>query len=155
MKNTLFIACIAATLATSVAAQPNNTASSEAKATAHSWTGVWAVKEANKPGVTITLADDNGALIGTIVFDIYKRQTNEHIGTEPRTVVNPHLEGNALAFQVRRILKPHLKSDPPASEDQPDPTDIVDMTLTHTSDGKATLTCAKCGSISPTELVKE
>ncbi|HEX4321688.1 MAG TPA: hypothetical protein VHZ52_12330 [Acidobacteriaceae bacterium] len=120
----------------------------------HAWTGVWQVKETNKPGVVITLADDSGALIGTIVFDIYKQQTNEHIGTEPRTVVNPHLEGNTLAFQVRRILKPQLKGDPPISEQAPDPTDIVDMTLVPTTENKATLNCPKCGANAPTELVK-
>jgi hypothetical protein len=123
-------------------------------ATAHNWIGVWHVQEANKPGVVITLADDGGSLTGTIVFDVWKRQTNEHIATEPRTVVNPHLEGNTLAFQVRRILKPHLKGDPPAYED-PSDTDIAEMTLVPTADGKAMLNCPKCGGNAPTELVKQ
>jgi hypothetical protein len=121
---------------------------------AHNWTGVWHVQETNKPGVVITLADDGGSLTGTIVFDIWKQQTNEHIATEPRAVVNPHLEGNTLAFQVRRILKPHLKGDPPAYED-PSDTDIARMTLVPTTDGKATLTCLNCGGNAPTELIKQ
>ena len=135
-------------LAAVSAAQPNNAA----EPTAHSWTGVWHVQETNKPGVVITLADDGGSLTGTIVFDIWKQQTNEHIATEPRTLVNPHMEGNALAFQVRRILKPHLKGEP--QSDAPDATDIVEMTLTLTTEGKAMLNCPKCGGNAPTEVVK-
>ena len=123
--------------------------------TAHTWTGVWHVQATNKPGVVITLADDGGSLTGTIVFDVWKQQTNEHIATEPRAVVNPHLEGNTLAFQVRRILKPHLKGDPSGLEDASSDTDIAKMTLVPTTDGKATLTCLNCGGNAPTELVKE
>jgi hypothetical protein len=111
MKHTLLIASLAAALTLGATAQPNGAPSTKAdmsaKAARHFWTGVWQVKEPDKPGVIVTLADDdNGALVGTIVFDIYKAQTREHIGTEPRAVVNPHLEGNNLAFEVRRILKP-------------------------------------------------
>jgi len=118
------------------------------------WTGVWEVKQTGKPGITITLADDGGALTGTIVFEVMNRETDKRIAIEPRTVVNPHLEGSALTFQVRRILKPHLKDDTTSADDKPE-TDIADMTLTPTAEGKATLTCAKCGEASPTEVVKE
>ena len=119
---------------------------------AHNWTGVWHVQETNKPGVVITLADDGGALTGTIVFDVWQRQSNEHLATEPRILVNPHLEGNTLAFQVRRILKPHLDGDTQADKND---TDIARMTLVPTTDGKATLTCLNCGGNAPTELVKQ
>ena len=122
---------------------------------AHNWTGVWHVQETDKPGVVITLADDGGALAGTIVFDVWQRQSNEHLATEPRILVNPHLEGNTLAFQVRRILKPHLKGDPSGLEDASSDTDIAKMTLVPTTDGKATLTCLNCGGNAPTELVKQ
>ena len=153
-----FIASIAAAMALAAPAQPRDTKSqsdqpaARARAATHAWTGVWTVKETNKPGVVITLADDSGALAGTIVFDIYKAQTNEHIGTEPRTVVNPHIEGDSLAFTVNRILKPHLKGEP--ESDAPDPTDVVEMILTRTSEGKAMLGCPKCGSNAPTEVTK-
>ena len=119
---------------------------------AHNWTGVWHVQETNKPGVVITLADDGGALAGTIVFDVWQRQSNEHLATEPRILVNPHLEGSALAFQVRRILKPHLDGDTQAGKND---ADIARMTLVPTTDGKATLTCLNCGGNAPTELVKQ
>jgi hypothetical protein len=159
MKNTLLIASLAAALTLSATAQPNGAPSTDtdmsAKAARHFWTGVWQVKERDKPGVTVTLADDdNGALMGTIVFDIYKAQTREHIGTEPRAVGNPHLEGNNLAFEVRRILKPHLKSESQVEADAFDPTDIVEITLVPDTEGKATLNCPKCGPMAPTELVK-
>ncbi len=151
-KRILLIAALASVLASvaavssALAAQPNTTA--------HLWTGVWQVRQTGKPGVTITLADDSGTLAGTIVFDVFNRETNQRIAIEPRTIVNPHLDGNALAFQVRRILKPHLKDAPVSDESQPDPTDIVDMTLIPTSGGKATLNCPKCGEAAPTEVVK-
>lgn len=139
----------------SMALIASTAACAQTKATTHNWTGVWHVQETNKPGIVITLADDGGSLTGTIVFDVWKQQTNEHIATEPRAVVNPHLEGNTLAFQVRRILKPHLKGDPSGPEDASSDTDIVDMTLVPTKDGKATLTCLNCGGNAPTELVKQ
>jgi hypothetical protein len=160
MKHTLLVASLAAALILGAAAQPNGAPSTDteisAKAARHFWAGVWQIKEPDKPGVTVTLADnDNGALVGTIVFDIYKAQTNKHIGTEPRAVVNPHLEGNNLAFEVRRILKPHLKGESQAEADAFDPTDIVEMTLVPTTDGKANLNCPKCGANAPTKLTKQ
>jgi hypothetical protein len=148
-----FLAAIAAVVAVSSALAAQLTT------TAHRWTGVWQITDPNKPGGMITLADDGGSngssLSGIIVFYVKDRQTDQRIAIETRTIVNPHLEGNALAFQVKRILKPHLKGDSSLSEDRSDPTDIVDMTLTPTSEGKATLTCSKCGEASPTELVKQ
>jgi hypothetical protein len=70
-------------------------------------------------------------------------------------MVNLHLEANALVFEVRRILKPHLKGDPPPAGDVLDPSDIVEMTLVPNGEGKATLTCLKCGDASPADLTKE
>jgi hypothetical protein len=65
------------------------------------------------------------------------------------------VQGNALVFQVRQILKPHLQGDPPNSEHASDPTDIVEMKITPDTDGKAFLICPKCGSAAPMELVKQ
>jgi hypothetical protein len=119
----------------------------------HNWTGVWQMTSPGKPGGTITLADDGGMLTGVIVFNVIDRKTGQRIAPETRTIVNPRVEGNSLEFQVRRILKPHLKNAP--EENQPDPTDIADMILTATAEGKASLTCPKCGDPSPMEMVKE
>jgi hypothetical protein len=116
----------------------------------HVWTGVWQGKAL--PGVTITLADDSGALAGTIVFNVADRENGKIIAIEPRTLVNPHVSGDGLAFQVKRILKPHLKGD--ASANAFDPADIADMTLKPDGHGKVMLICAQCGATSPTEMVK-
>jgi hypothetical protein len=122
---------------------------------AHAWTGVWQMTSPGKPGGAITLADDGGSLTGVIVFNVLSRETGQRIAIETRTMVNPHVQGNALVFQVRQILKPHLKGDPPASENASDPADIVEMKITPDTDGKAILTCSKCGSSAPMELVKQ
>lgn len=121
---------------------------------AHAWSGVWQMTSGNKAGGTITLADDGGSLTGVIAFDVKNRETSQHIGTETRTMVNPHVQGDALVFQVRGILKPHMNGDGPASENGADPADIADMSLTPSSTGKAMLTCVQCGNKSLTEIVK-
>jgi hypothetical protein len=144
MKKLIF-ASIALLASTVASAQPNSASPD--------WTGVWKITTPGKPGVTITLADDSGALAGTIVFEVMNRETGQRIAIEARSVVNPHLEGSALAFQVKRILKPHLKDDASATNDKSE-VDIVEMTLTPTAEGKATLTCPKCGEASPAEVVK-
>jgi len=144
MKKLIF-ASIALLASTVVSAQPNSASAD--------WTGVWKITTPGKPGLTITLADDSGALAGTIVFEVMDRETGQHIAIEPRTIVNPHLEGSALIFQVKHILKPHLKDDTTSANDKPE-ADIADMILTPTAEGKATLTCPKCGEASPTEVVK-
>jgi hypothetical protein len=116
----------------------------------HAWIGVWEMKSPGKPGLTITLVDDTGGLTGTIVFEVWDRQTEQRIAIEPRAIVNPHMKGDTLAFQVLRIAKPHLKDDPNPS--QVEPPDPIDMTLSTPSSGKATLTCPKCGENFTTEL---
>lgn len=126
-------------------------------ASVQNWTGVWKITDPGKPGGVLNIANDAGpsgsSLSGVIVFYVNNRETGERIAIEPRTMVNPHIEGNALVFQVRRILKPHLQGESP---DQPfDPTDIAEMKLTPESATKATLTCPKCGDAPATELVKE
>ncbi len=125
--------------------------------TAKDWTGVWQTTTQGKPSLTITLADDSGVLAGTIVFEGYDRETNSRIALEPRTLVNPHLEGNSLAFEVRSMPGPHQK-DKSASESVQtsstnEPADIVQMALVLDAEGNATLNCPKCGA--PTEMKKE
>jgi len=130
-------------------------ASAQASPSIHDWTGVWQITDPDKPGGMIVLADEGtSGLSGTIAFYVKDRETGQRIAIETRPVVNPHLEGNALVFQVRHILRPHLKGDPPTSFDPAD-TDVADMTLSPGADGKAILTCPKCGGASPTEFVKE
>jgi hypothetical protein len=145
MKKSLLLVTFIAVFATPAIAAPPTS-----PAPGHAWTGVWEVKSAGKPGLTITLVDDTGSLAGTIVFEVRNRETGQHIALEPRAIVNPHMQGDALAFQVLRISKPHLKDDP--NPDQAEPPDAIDMTLSAPSSEKTTLTCPKCGENSPTEL---
>jgi len=129
--------------------------SGQSTSTAREWAGVWQMSTAaNKPGGSITLADDGGVLTGVIVFNVMSREIGQRIGIETRTMVNPHIQGNRLVFQVRRILKPHLEGDPSTADDVPDPADIADMTLTLSSIGNAVLACPKCGDASSTEVKK-
>ena len=119
---------------------------------AHGWAGVWQITSPSKAGGSITLADDGSVLTGVIAFNVRNHDTGQHIGIETRTMVGPHVHGDALVFQVRGILKPHFQGE--ASEDALDASDIAEMILTPTSDGKARLSCAKCGSAWPVEVVK-
>ena len=147
----LALASIMLLASAAVSGQPNPAA--------QDWTGVWNITTPNRAGGVLNIASDAGpngtSLSGTMVFYVMNRETGQRIAVEPRTMVTPHLEGNALVFQVRRILKPHLKGSPPASQEPFDPTDAVDMTLTPTTEGKATLTCPKCGGNSPLDIERQ
>ena len=138
--------------ATGLAAPTQSDHSTSAEA--HAWTGVWQGKLEGFPGVTITLTDDTGNLAGTIVFNALDRMTGHVIEIVPRTVLQPHMEGNALAFQVKRIMRPHLKGEEPGAHDAEDKVDIVGMVITPTAEGRAMMTCPKCGEGSPTQLEK-
>ncbi|MFC5864369.1 hypothetical protein ACFPT7_18835 [Acidicapsa dinghuensis] len=143
---------VAAASAANVVAQ----AATAPTAPTQNWAGVWNITAPGKPGGVLNIANDAGpngsSFSGIIVFYVMNRESGERIGIEPRTMINPHIEGNTFVFQVRRILKPHLRDEAP---DQTfDPTDIADMKLTLESATKANLTCPKCGDAAPTELVK-
>ena len=122
---------------------------------AHGWAGVWQITSPSKAGGSITLADDGSVLTGVIAFNVRNHDTGQHIGIETRTMVGPHVHGDALVFQVRGILKPHMQGETPGPEDASDPRDIAEMTVTPASEGKATLACPKCGSAWPVDMVKE
>ncbi len=69
-----------------------------------SWIGVWNSTLGGQPGVILTLADDQGQLGGTIVFNvIIGPPANAHIaGSDVLLVTHPRLEGDTLSFQVTR-----------------------------------------------------
>jgi hypothetical protein len=121
----------------------------------HAWTGLWQMTSPGKPGGSIALSEDGGALTGVIAFNVNDRDTGQRIDIQTRTMVNPHLQGDVLVFQVRRFLRPHLRDAPPTPEGAPDPTDIVEMTATRSAEGRAILACAQCGSAIQMELVKQ
>src|SRR5579871_2192660 len=68
------------------------------------WTGVWNSSPGELPGETMTLAEDEGELGGTIVF-FFIRGTSpdvEGAGTDANMVKHSRFEGGALSFQVTR-----------------------------------------------------
>jgi hypothetical protein len=69
-----------------------------------SWIGVWNSTHDEPPGVTMTLADDQGELGGTIVFNFISGPSpDSHSGgTDTHMVKHPRLQGGSLSFQVTR-----------------------------------------------------
>jgi hypothetical protein len=96
------------------------------------WTGVWQGTLDGVPSVTLTLADDAGEANGTIVFHAIK---NDHghaysFSTEPHTLIQPRVEGNAISFQVKR----GNGSD-----------EILNMRVELGEDGNIRFACSNCG----------
>lgn len=126
----LMLACAAIALAcvTQAAAESHD-----------NWIGVWQAKVVNQPGMTLTLADDTGELGGTIVFEVFNRDENRLIAREPHTLVHPRIDGNVLSFQVKGCCGR---------------SQVLNMTVELTKDGKAETRCSNCGSDAVTELEK-
>ncbi len=106
------------------------------------WIGVWHAELDGQPGTTLTLADDTGELGGTLVMNMVSREGGQPhvIATDPHVLVAPRLNGNTLAFSVKRIHR----TDEPAQ-----------FTVVLTGDGKAEIHCLTCGSDAPVvELVR-
>jgi hypothetical protein len=123
-KRTLLIAWAGLALATIAGA----TSTGNAK-----WIGVWQGKLDGLPSVELTLADDAGEVEGTIVFHgIMKDGSGPRIAsTEPHTLIHPHIDGNTLAFQVKR----GNGSD-----------EILDMAVELTATGNAEFRCSNCSA---------
>jgi len=125
----------------------------QAKGTTHEWAGVWEITDPSKPGGMVTLADDSGSLQGTITFNVKDRDTGKRIAIEVRSLVNPHIEGDAVVFQVRGILKPHLQGE--TDTDTAADTELAKMKLEPAGAGKASMVCANCGNTAPIAMAKE
>lgn len=105
------------------------------------WVGVWQGELDGQPGVTLTLADDAGELGGTIVLNMVSRQGGQPhvIWSEPHVLVHPRVDGDVLAFHVKRTR---------------DGRDLESI-ATLEPDQTLRLRCTNCGTDSPsTELVK-
>jgi len=85
----------------------------------------------------LTLGDDSGELSGTIVFTALR--DGSVAGHVTHVVLHPRVDGDSLCFQVKRPGRTN---------------DIVDMTLSLSTDSKGQLVCAKCGAASPTAMEK-
>jgi hypothetical protein len=120
------------------AAIPSNAqASAGSSAATTKWVGVWQGELEGFPGVVLTLGDDSGELSGTIVFTALR--DGSVAGHVTHVVLHPRVDGDSLCFQVKRPGRTN---------------DIVDMTLSLSTDSKGQLVCAKCGAASPTAMEK-
>jgi hypothetical protein len=82
-----------------------------------------------QPGVIITLAERNGRLDGTVVFNIVSREPEPHvIASEPQMLLFATVDGDTLHFKVN------------AFQDRPD----LEYDLKRIGDGKAHLKCLNC-----------
>jgi len=99
------------------------------------WLGVWHGELDGQPSVVLTLADDTGALGGTVVLNIIERENGAAhvVATEPHTLVNPHVEGEVLTFQFKK----------------PDG-DLLDFAVKRNADGEVTIHCVNCSADAPT-----
>jgi hypothetical protein len=115
-----------------------------AQASANSaWTGVWQGQLDGQPSVTLTLAEDGGALGGTLVLDLIERQQDgpaRVVAIDPHVLLRTHADGNRLSFEVMR----RNDSGPP-----------MRFTVALDSGAKAHLHCQNCGPDAPiAELVR-
>jgi len=123
-KRLLAITCGSMMLATVAGAASSNNAT---------WTGVWQAKLEGQPAVELTLAEDAGEVGGTIVFHIVVKDGGApRVGsTEPHTLINPHIEGDTLRFQVIRGNGSH---------------EVLDMSAARMADGKMDFRCSNCSA---------
>jgi len=113
-----------------LAAQPSNV---------NPWVGVWEGQLEGKPGVTVTLGNDGGALQGTIVFNVLSPRDGgdpQIIGHDAHVLTHVSLTDGTLAFRVIRRGDSHE----------------LHLTMKPTADGRAVLECADCGGPGSTEL---
>lgn len=102
------------------------------------WIGIWHAHVNGRPTDTLTLASDPGKLGGTIVLDMVSEDSGSPrvIASDPHLLMNPHLNGETLSFQVRMKMrdgKPALRN----------------FTATLLSQDKADVHCLNCGADAP------
>jgi len=118
------------------------TAAAQAPANAR-WTGVWQGELDGQPAVTLTLADDGGALGGTVVFNLVERPQGEAphvVSIQPHVLLDPQVNGTTLSFQIMR----RNRSEAP-----------MRFTVVAGDDGKTRIHCLNCGPDAPNaEIVK-
>ena len=107
------------------------------------WVGVWQGELSGQPSVILTLAEDTGALEGTLVLNIISREDGRArvVAREPHVLVRPSLDGRTLSFQLKRL-------------DPSSPT--MDFTVTLAAKGTAKIHCMNCGEDAPVvEITRE
>jgi hypothetical protein len=109
-------------------------------AQASPWIGVWQSTLDGQPGATLTLAQDTGALGGTLVLDIVRADSSGQAylaASEPHTLIDPQLAGNTLNFSVRQLR---------ASAE------LLRFTVVLMPDGKARIHCTNCSGAPVVDL---
>ena len=132
-RGTLLLGCLMLAASVSAVAQ---------SAGKESWIGVWQGERDGLPSVTLTLADDNGELGGTVVLNVFGNDNGEArvVASEPHVLVHPRLDGNTFSFQARRI-------DHSA--------ELMNFAVVLGQSGKAQIHCVNCGPVAPfVELLK-
>jgi hypothetical protein len=96
-----------------------------------SWLGVWQGELDGQPGVTLTLAQDDGELGGTVVFNAVSREsgTPHVVGSKVHMVKHPSVDGNTLSFEVKR----------------PNDDKLVKMAAVMEGNEKMKMECVNCG----------
>jgi hypothetical protein len=103
------------------------------------WIGMWQGQLDGQPGVILTLAERNGQLDGTVVFNIVIRQPQPHVAaSQPQMLQSTIIDGDTLHFQVR------------AFQDRPD----LQYDMKATGDGTAHLKCLNCDGSPEADLVR-
>jgi hypothetical protein len=103
------------------------------------WIGMWQGQLDGQPGVILTLAERNGQLDGTVVFNIVVRQPQPHVAaSEPQMLQSTSIDGDTLHFRVRVF------------QDRPD----LQYDVKTTGDGTAHLKCLNCDGSPETDLVR-
>jgi len=81
--------------------------------------GVWKGKMESLPMLTLTLEEDNGKLIGAVLFFLIRRDPSGHTTASPgipEPLIDPSFDGKILTFKVsHRHAHPGTEHDPPVS----------------------------------------
>jgi hypothetical protein len=102
------------------------------------WVGVWHGELDGQPSVALTLANDTGDLGGTLVLNIISRDGGSAhvIASEPHTLIHPHVDGEELAFSVKR----------PDGE-------LMKFAVALNPEGMTTIHCLNCGANAPVVVI--
>jgi hypothetical protein len=131
MQGTLCALLIAATTLAAHSTSPSD------------WAGVWQGELDGQPSVVLALAQDNGALEGTLVLNgINDNGGQPHIAVhEAHVLMHPTLSGNSLSFAVKGLRGSST---------------TMNFTLEQTSGTDAKMHCLTCGEDAPVvQLAKQ
>jgi hypothetical protein len=81
--------------------------------------GVWTAKMDSLPIVTLTVEEENGKLIGAVLFYLVRRNPNGPPTASPgipEPLIDPSFDGKTLVFKVsHRHAHPGTEHDPPVT----------------------------------------